>query len=152
MNDVDDNRTTGNEIYQDMVDCVFVKVENRNGEELIFHREDGTTFTFYHQDDCCEQVYIEDIAGDLSDLEGTPLLQAEKVSSPRCSGPNPYPSDVPEECIIDTWTWTFYKFSTIRGSVTVRWLGTSNGYYSERVDRRVNGPDGLRIYTHPYLD
>lgn len=92
------------------------------GEEMTFERADGKRFSFYHSQDCCENVRIEDIEGDLSDLVGAPLLMAEEVSSEEGEAP---PGD--------SYTWTFYKFATARGHVTVRWLGTSNGYYSESV-------------------
>ena len=107
-----------------MVGKTFTTVENRNNDELVFKTADGETFEFYHIQDCCENVYIEDICGDLNDLVGCELVQAEEVSC----------ADFPAPENADSYTWTFYKFATIKGSVTVRWLGTSNGFYSERVD------------------
>lgn len=88
--------------------------------EMVF--DDGTACKFYHEQDCCEDVSIEDVNGNWGDLIGTPLLVAEEREGE--SGEKDY----------ETFTWTFYTFRSIKGSVDVRWYGTSNGYYSEGVN------------------
>lgn len=104
----------------------------RNGDESIdFKTGDGKTFRLLHFDDCCEHVTIADICGDLSDLVGHPILQAEENSS-REPQSNAYPADF-DPAHHESFTWTFYRIATIKGSVVIRWLGTSNGYYSESV-------------------
>jgi len=100
----------------------------QNGyDELLFTMDNGDRYIMYHSQDCCEYVRIEDIDGDLNDLVGSPVLQAEIVSG---ETQDSWEEDERQ----DSYTWTFYKFATIKGSVTLRWLGESNGYYSERVD------------------
>lgn len=114
---------------EDMVGKTFTEVINHDGNELVFKGPQGT-FTFYHDQNCCESVSIEDVVGDLSDLVGEPLLIAEEVSN----------DEGPVGSYDDSFTWTFYKFATRKGYVDVRWYGTSNGYYSESVDLRFS-PD-----------
>lgn len=109
----------------DMLGKIFTKV-SENGEELVFEN-DKEKFTFHHDQYCCEYVSIEDIVGDISDLENFPLLIAEE-----CTNANEPENFKPED--YDSYTWTFYKFATIKGYVDVRWFGSSNGYYSEGVD------------------
>lgn len=112
------------EILKDMVGRTFVSATGTKGdEEMLFTDKDGRWVKFYYEQDCCASCNIEDICGDLSDLVGSPILHAEEVSSEG--------TPAPENA--DSYTWTFYKFDTIKGSVTVRWLGESNGYYSESV-------------------
>lgn len=102
---------------------------------IYFEVDNDEQYMLWHRNDCCENVSVESIDGDLEDLIGSPILLAEEVSSS---------SDDEERSLDDyaeSWTWTFYKLSTIKGSVTIRWYGTSNGYYSERVDfTRVDNP------------
>jgi len=89
-------------------------------DEIIFNFTDGTSVKFYHEQSCCESVTIDDINGDWEDLVGQVLLVAEERTSEQAY------SD--EEV-----TWTFYTFRSVKGSVDVKWYGTSNGYYSTRV-------------------
>ena len=109
-------------IIDELIGQVAKAVTNHDNKELTFDLENGQTARFYHGQECCESVSIAEIHGDLDDLVGHEIVQAEFVSER-----NAYD-------IFETATWTFYKFATNRGSVTVRWYGTSNGYYSETVD------------------
>lgn len=104
---------------------VFSDIKSSN-KEIRFFTEDGEEFLMYHEQDCCEDVSIDDINGDLKDLIGNPITMAEEVTSTD----NP-PGIIKEDQ--DSFTWTFYKLATIKGYVNIRWYGESNGYYSESV-------------------
>lgn len=106
----------------EMIGKNFLRVTNIEDKILEFLAENSDRYIFYHYQDCCESVTIEDIVGNLSDLEGSPILEAEQSEG------ETRVDEYGESC-----TWTFYKFGTIKGHVNVRWYGTSNGYYSESV-------------------
>lgn len=119
--------------YSDRVDFsvlvgkTLAKIDRRD-DELVFHVKDGESYVMLHHQDCCESVVIDDICGDLQDLLGAPILSAEEA------GNEPAPDRGEDDYVPESETWTFYKAATIKGSVTIRWHGSSNGYYSERVD------------------
>ncbi len=98
-----------------------------NDDELVLYLSETNYVRFFHYQDCCESVYIEDICGDLEDLVGSPLLIAEEVSN------DEFEASQHVDEYTESHTWTFYKFATRKGYVDVRWYGTSNGYYSESV-------------------
>lgn len=109
----------------------LLSVTNVGDTELVFITSDYRIYVLHHDQDCCEDVRIEDICGDLSDLIGEPLLVAEEVTHEE--GETPDGITNPDDCD-ESFTWTFYKLDTRKGGVTIRFFGTSNGYYSESVD------------------
>lgn len=117
-----------------MYECVNIEVlkgktltavQGKVGDdELFFVTSEGETYKMYHDQNCCEVVYVEDIVGDLQDLVDSPILEAREDS---------YSDGESIDHYDDSFTWTFYNITTAKGHVTIRWYGTSNGWYSEDV-------------------
>lgn len=115
--------------FSDLLGKTLAAVEAEvGGEQVRFTTIEGLNYYLFHSQSCCERVSIEDIAGDLSDLVGSPIGLAEESTS------DTNPEGVEPEYQDDSFTWTFYKLATLKGYVTIRWYGESNGYYSESVD------------------
>ncbi len=119
--------------FSELVGKTLVEVIN-TGDEMKFICSDGSQYKQYHFQDCCESVSVEDICGDIQDIIGSPIVVADvSTSSERQSWETKYgPGE--EYYYPDSFTWTFYKLDTIKGGITIRWYGTSNGYYGESVD------------------
>lgn len=96
-------------------DAVFITMNN------------GDQYVLWHEQNCCENVSLEEVIGDIEDLIDSMIIKAELVVS--------HPAHPPEqeEWEIESRTWSFYKIQTHKGEVVFRWHGSSNGYYSETV-------------------
>ena len=113
--------------FSDLLGKILTDVNlSEMSETATFTTTNGEVYSMYHSQDCCERVNIEDICGDVKDLVGSPILIAEEATRDD--------PDAGEEGM-----WTFYKLGTIKGYVTIRWYGTSNGYYSVGVSFRKQG-------------
>jgi hypothetical protein len=104
---------------EQIIGLVPTKID-QNYRRIIMEFSNGAKALWYHDQECCESVQVEDVCGEWSDLTGTPLLLAEE----RTQGGE---TDDGKE------RWTFYTFRSIRGTVDVRWYGSSNGYYGVAV-------------------
>lgn len=96
----------------------LTRISGIEEDDVRFHCIDGEIFRMHHQQSCCESVRIEQIDGEIADLIGVPLVTAEVVFQRL------------EDDDDGLTGWTFYKFATVKGYVTIRWSGSSNGYYS----------------------
>ena len=100
--------------------AITAVVYKETNESLLIHLNTHVLEMLHHQD-CCETVYLADVVGSFEDLIGYPLLEVS-------------------ESIVDiasedySSTASYYNFRTVKASVQLRWVGESNGYYSEAVD------------------
>lgn len=129
--------------FEELLGKTIVSIEGmeRDSKQINFTCSDGSRYKMYHEQDCCESVYVEDVAGDVKDILDSPITMAEESSNHEFVGE-----------YADSITWTFYKLATVKGYVTIRWLGSSNGYYSESVDfsKLSTKDDWSSDYWHSY--
>lgn len=104
---------------------VLTDIKVDRDKEIIFTCQTGEIYKMFHDQDCCEHVYIQDIIGYMDDLIGHEILEAYEESNSK---------EPPATDYAESFTWTFYRIRTMFGTVVIRWYGESNGYYSESVD------------------
>lgn len=110
--------------FEDLKGKKITKITGKEGDEqMVFLCSDGNKYTLTYYQDCCACCCVESIQGDLSDIIGQKLLDAREVTS------HDHLDGTPEDS--ESFTWTFYTLMTRKGRVTIRWYGSSNGYYSE---------------------
>lgn len=111
------------ELYELMGKTIIgIEGMDEGSDHVLIETLEGDRYRMFHYQDCCESVYLADVIGDPEDLIAySPITMAEETGD---SGHVDY----------GTFTWTFYKLATVKGYVTLRWYGESNGYYSESVD------------------
>lgn len=108
--------------FSDLLGYTFASVQYEAEDEVIrILTECGKEFMMRHEQVCCEEVWVESIVGDLADIVGAQILLAEEAVGT---------GDAQRQ---ESALWTFYKLATAKGYVDIRWVGESNGYYSERV-------------------
>lgn len=116
--------------FEELKGKIILGIEGleEGSSEAKFYCSNNIQYALYHEQDCCEIVYIEDVCGDIEDILNSEILLAEETTSEET------PEGVNLPSCLESYTWTFYKIGTKKGQITIRWYGGSNGYYSEKVD------------------
>lgn len=99
---------------------------NEYSPEVKIITECEHEFIFTHLQDCCEDVSLVDFELGCDDFSAAVIVSAKLETNESYS-----------DCEYDDYpsqTWSFYKIETTKGEIWMRWLGKSNGYYSESVD------------------
>ncbi|MGL5803162.1 MAG: DUF7448 domain-containing protein [Cetobacterium sp.] len=114
-----------NSVYNldNLVGAKILDVDD-SGYDLLKIVTDKGTMRFVHYQNCCEDVSLFDGFDDLKAMIGEEIKFAEETNNGKTDDYEPH----------DSYTWTFYKISTMWKDVTLRFIGESNGYYSEEVD------------------
>ena len=114
------NRVEFSVLVGETLDAVDI---DREENQILLTTRSGRRFVVYHEQDCCETVAISGQDGSFDKLIGKPLTEARDFAV-----------DTSEESIDSSQTTTTLVFRVDDQTVISRWIGDSNGYYSESVD------------------
>ena len=108
--------------YCDMKDMVGKKVLGVYYDEENFQiLTDDCVYALYHEQDCCESVWLTQVDGISDKIIGSRIVIAEEVVDEK-------------DTEYGHITWSFYKIGTNKGMIDFRFQGESDGGYSETVD------------------
>jgi hypothetical protein len=135
-------------IYRELINKTLIYTEvDKKEDKLILVTSDEQVYQLFHENDSSEYVIIESISGDLNDLIGIPILEAEEVSN--IDTKDLKRPELPKGPYSDDYTdhqWSFYKFGTHKGSVTVRFYGESNGCYAtDATLKKLEGAEAEKV-------
>lgn len=117
-----------------MIKELFKTIKEIDGLEensvcLIIRFTDGSFLIQEHVQDCCESVYIAQVDSSVERHIGAEAYFIEEKSN----------SGYGKKGYAESYTETFYTLKTSKGYLDWRWVGESNGYYSESVDMAFKG-------------
>jgi hypothetical protein len=115
-----------------IVSFIDVVDDTDRDDKIVITTECGKRFIFCHQQDCCERVSIYDSKGDLHSLVGKKLIGVE-VATLEGEDPEDVVLSEEDKNWREHFTWTTITFRTTEDTFISRWIGESNGYYSEDV-------------------
>ena len=119
-----DSKIRDKEAMLDIKGAIIIKIEGleKDSSQIVISTDKGV-YIMSHDQDCCESVDVDDIIGELK--EGATIYGFNCTTN--IDAPSKHESD-------ESYTWTFYTIATSKGYCDIKWYGSSNGYYSERVD------------------
>jgi hypothetical protein len=105
-----------------------------NGE-IIFKTENNKKITMFHEQSCCESVFITSKTDNLNILIGKTIVDVTETVLPNHTFDRSIEAQYDDD---NSFTWTFYKFfykgvDDKTEEIEIIWFGTSNGYYDEGV-------------------
>ena len=105
---------------------IITNIEGASSDKtyVVFSLANGKRFGMSHRQDCCEYVAVHSVVGELQNIIDSPVLSALEIEGD--------PAGV-EYSGSESHTFTTFRITTAKGTVEIRWLGESNGYYSENV-------------------
>lgn len=110
--------------FEEIKGKIIKKISISKDKSIIkFLTDKDIEYQMYHDQICCEDVYLDDVDNDINLLLNSPILIAEETTN-----------YTPPTISHNSFTWSFYRLGTINGVCVFRWYGTSNGCYSEEAD------------------
>lgn len=116
------NQTTLDTLIGEVL--TYVDTNDKN-DVIMLTTASGRIIKIYHEQDCCEIVQIVDMEGKWHDLIGKVIVETRHESVEDRDPPEPTNG---------SQTHTTLTFKADDATVISRWIGDSNGYYSESVD------------------